>query len=112
MRILVTDGAGYVGSHVYKALAAADYEPIAYDNLDRGHRSAVKWGPLEHGDIRDPVRIDQFLRKYQPRAIMHFAALAYVAESVADPASYYHNNVAGTLTLLDSMRRNGIGLRK
>ncbi|NEX17225.1 MAG: UDP-glucose 4-epimerase GalE [Halochromatium sp.] len=106
--ILVTGGAGYIGSHACKALAAAGYSPIAYDNLVNGHPWAVRWGPLEHGDILDRARLDAVLRKYRPAAVMHFAAFAYVGESMADPGKYYRNNVAGTLTLLEAMRDQGI----
>lgn len=106
--ILVTGGAGYIGSHACKALAAAGYSPITYDNLVYGHPWAVRWGPLEHGDILDRARLDAVLRKYQPAAVMHFAAFAYVGESMADPGKYFRNNVAGTLTLLEAMRDQGI----
>ena len=102
--VLVTGGAGYIGAHACKALARAGYTPITYDNMVYGHRSAVKWGPLEEGDITDSVRLEAVMRKYNPKAVMHFAAYAYVGESVEKPSKYYHNNVAGTLTLLDSMR--------
>src|SRR5260370_26716849 len=101
--ILVTGGAGYVGSHVCKSLAAAGYIPIAYDNLSRGNRWAVKWGPLEQGDIADAQRVRLVLEKYQPVALMHFAAYAYVGESVEQPLLYYKNNVAGTVALLQAV---------
>jgi len=104
MNILVTGGAGYIGSHACKALAKAGYTPITYDNLVYGHRWAVKWGPLEEGDIADYARLNEVIAKYQPVAVMHFAAYAYVGESVEDPGKYYRNNVAGTLTLLEVMR--------
>jgi UDP-arabinose 4-epimerase len=106
--ILVTGGAGYIGAHTCKALSRAGYTPITYDNLVYGHRSAVKWGPLEEGDIADHGRLDAVLQKYNPKAVMHFAAYAYVGESVEKPSKYYHNNVAGTLRLLESMRKRGI----
>lgn len=106
--ILVTGGAGYIGAHACKALKRAGYTPVAYDNLVYGHRSAVKWGPLEEGDISDRQRLVSALQKYNPLAVMHFAAYAYVGESVEDPAKYYRNNVAGTLTLLEVMRSCGI----
>ncbi len=109
MNILVTGGAGYIGSHACKALAQAGYTPIAYDNLVYGHRWAVRWGPLEQGDIADRPRLDAVLAYYQPAAVMHFAAYAYVGESVQDPGKYYRNNVAGTLTLLEAMREHGVG---
>ncbi|OQY04599.1 MAG: UDP-glucose 4-epimerase GalE [Desulfobacteraceae bacterium 4572_123] len=106
--ILVTGGAGYIGAHACKALATAGFTPVAYDNLVYGHRQAVKWGPLEEGDIGDRERLEAVLHKYDPAAVMHFAAYAYVGESVENPAKYYRNNVAGSLTLLESMRSCGI----
>ena len=106
--ILVTGGAGYIGSHACKALAKAGYLPVAYDNLVYGHRWAVKWGPLEKGDIADREKLESVVDKYNPIAVMHFAAYAYVGESVENPSKYYHNNVAGTLTLLEAMRGRGI----
>ncbi|MFC1843570.1 UDP-glucose 4-epimerase GalE [Thermodesulfobacteriota bacterium] len=102
--ILVTGGAGYIGSHTCKALKLAGYTPVAYDNLVYGHEWAVKWGPLEIGDIADKTRLDEVILKYQPNAVIHFAAFAYVGESVEHPGKYYRNNVAGTLTLLEAMR--------
>lgn len=107
--VLVTGGAGYVGSHVCKALAAAGDQPVSYDNLSRGHDWAVKWGPLEQGDLDDKERLHQVMRQHRPEAVIHFAAYAYVGESVADPGLYYRNNVAGTLTLLEVMAEQGIG---
>lgn len=107
-RILVTGGAGYIGSHVCKDLAAEGYTPITYDNLVYGHPWAVKWGPLEKGDILDRPRLDEVIIKYRPEAVMHFAAYAYVGESVENPGKYYRNNVAGALTLLEAMRDNQI----
>ena len=106
--ILVTGGAGYIGAHACKALARAGYTPITYDNMVYGHAAAVKWGPLEEGDITDYARLEAVMRKYNPKAVMHFAAYAYVGESVEKPSKYYRNNVAGTLTLLESMRSCGI----
>jgi len=106
--VIVTGGAGYIGSHACKALATAGYNPVSYDNLSRGHAFSVKWGPLEIGDIRDPDRLDEVFHHYRPCAVMHFAALAYVGESVTRPMEYYHNNVVGSYTLLDSMARQGI----
>ncbi|WP_159309869.1 UDP-glucose 4-epimerase GalE [Spiribacter roseus] len=108
MNILVTGGAGYIGSHACKALAEAGYTPIAYDNLVCGHSWAIKWGPFEEGDIADRARLKEVITKYQPAAVMHFAAYAYVGESVQDPGKYYRNNVAGTLTLLEVIRDSGI----
>lgn len=109
MRILVTGGAGYIGSHSCKALAAAGHEPIVFDSLVHGHAEAVRWGPLEQGDILDAARLDEVLRRYRPDLVMHFAAFAYVGESVTDPAKYYRNNISGSLCLLDAMMRNGVG---
>jgi UDP-glucose-4-epimerase GalE len=103
--ILVTGGAGYVGSHACKALAAAGHTPVAYDNLSRGHREFARWGPLVVGDLRDGARLDETFAQHRIDAVMHFAALAYVGESVGEPALYYRNNVGGTLELLEAMRR-------
>jgi UDP-arabinose 4-epimerase len=106
--VLVTGGAGYIGAHACKALARAGYLPVTYDSLVRGHEWAVKWGPLVRGDISDRRRVDRAIAEYQPVAIMHFAAFAYVGESVGDPGKYYHNNVMGSLTLLEAARDAGI----
>ena len=108
--VLVTGGAGYVGSHACKALARAGFTPVAYDNLSRGRRRLARFGPLEVGDIRDRGRLDAALRRHRVEAVMHFAAYAYVGESVAAPALYYQNNLAGTLDLLEAMRARDIGL--
>ena len=108
LNILVTGGAGYIGSHTCKALAAAGFMPVAYDNLVFGHEWAVKWGPLARGDILDRGRLEEVFRQYKPSAIVHFAAYAYVGESVEQPAKYYKNNVTGTLTLLEAMRDHGV----
>jgi UDP-arabinose 4-epimerase len=107
--ILVTGGAGYIGSHACKELARRGYTPVAYDNLTFGHEYAVKWGPLERGDILDRARLDEVLRKYRPAAVMHFAAFGYVGESVENPGKYYRNNVGGSLTLLEAMCAHGVG---
>ncbi len=106
--ILVTGGAGYIGSHACKALAKAGYTPVTYDNLIYGHEWAVQWGPLVIGDIADPDHLRHTIQQYNPEAVMHFAAYAYVGESVQDPAKYYINNVSGTLQLLDVMREQTI----
>ncbi len=106
--ILVTGGAGYIGAHACKALNRIGYTPVTYDNLVYGHRSAVKWGPLEIGDISDRERVEAVIGKYQPIAVMHFAAYAYVGESVKNPSKYYQNNVAGTLKLLEAMRNHSL----
>jgi UDP-arabinose 4-epimerase len=106
--VLVTGGAGYIGSHTCKALAHAGYTPVAYDSLVFGHEWAVKWGPLEKGDILDGARLDQVMTRYAPCAIVHFAAFAYVGESVTNPGKYYRNNVAGSLNLIEAAIRNNI----
>lgn len=91
------------GSHACKALAAKGYVPITYDNLCRGNRWAVEWGPLEQGDIADENKVRAVLERYRPAALMHFAAYAYVGESVEQPLLYYGNNFAGTASLLKSI---------
>ncbi len=106
--VLVTGGAGYIGSHACKALARAGYRPVVFDNISRGHRDAVRWGPLVEGDLRDRERLATALDEHQVSAVMHFAAYAYVGESVADPATYYRNNLGGTLSLLEAMRATGV----
>jgi UDP-arabinose 4-epimerase len=103
-RVLVTGGAGYIGSHACKALAAAGYLPVTYDNLSIGNRWAVRWGPLERGDILDAARLHEVFRAHRPVAVMHFAALALVGESMAAPGLYYRTNVGGVLTLADAAR--------
>jgi UDP-arabinose 4-epimerase len=108
MNILVTGGAGFIGSHACKALAHAGYTPVAYDNLSRGHVHAVKWGPLAEGDIRDSVRLIEVMRGYNIRAVLHFAALAYVGESFSAVDAYEDINIAGTWSLLDAMRAAGV----
>jgi UDP-arabinose 4-epimerase len=102
--VLVTGGAGYVGSHACKALALAGYRPVVYDDLACGHAASVRWGPLEQGDIRDEPRLATVFDEYRPLAVLHFAAFAYVGESITNPEKYYSNNVEGTLSLLRVMR--------
>ena len=106
--VLVTGGAGYVGAHGCKALAAAGYRPVVYDNLVHGHEQAVQWGPLERGELADRGRLDALFEQYRPIAVMHFAAFAYVGESVADPGKYYRNNVGGSLSLIEAMVAHGV----
>ena len=108
MRVFVTGGAGFVGSHACKALAEAGHTPVVFDNLRTGHRRFVKWGPFEHGDICDVSALNAAMRRHKPDAIMHFAALAYVGESVSEPNLYYRTNAAGSLNLLDAMRANDV----
>jgi UDP-arabinose 4-epimerase len=102
--VLVTGGAGFIGSHVCKLLAASGFEPVTYDNLSTGHRDAVRWGPLVRGDILDRGKLERAVDTFKPIAVMHFAAVASVAESVVDPALYYRINVMGTLSLLDTCK--------
>lgn len=106
--VLVTGGAGYIGSHACKALARAGYRPVAVDNLVNGHEWAVRWGPLERADIGDRTRLDEIFTSHRPSAVMHFAAFAYVGDSVRDPGAYYRNNVVGSLTLLEAARDHGV----
>jgi UDP-glucose-4-epimerase GalE len=101
--VLVTGGAGYVGAHSCKALAQAGYIPIVYDNLSTGHESFVRWGPFVKADIRDHATLREVMLAYDVSAVLHFAACAYVGESVIDPQKYYDNNVGGTLALLRAM---------
>lgn len=102
--ILDTGGAGYIGSHTCKALHEAGYTPVTLDNLVYGHEWAVKWGPFVNADLCDRQALDECFEKYKPEAVIHFAAFAYVGESVTDPSKYYNNNVACSLNLLDAMR--------
>jgi len=104
--VIVTGGAGYVGSHACKALARAGFVPVTIDNMARGHEWAVKWGPLVKADLADTTALDAVFASYRPLAVLHFAAFAYVGESVSAPEKYYRNNVAGTLSLLDVMLRH------
>ena len=106
--VLVTGGAGYIGSHACKALAQAGYTPVTYDNLSRGYRHAVRWGPLVEGEVADRAALVAAIKAHDASSVMHFAAFAYVGESGTDPALYYRNNVIGTLTLLDAMREAGV----
>jgi len=101
--VLVVGGAGYVGSHCAKVLAASGYQPVVYDNFSTGNRDFVRWGPMVEGDVRDIGELRQAIENYTPAAIMHFAALISVGESVEDPQSYYDVNVGGTLSLLNAM---------
>jgi UDP-glucose-4-epimerase GalE len=107
-RILITGGAGYIGSHCAKALAAAGHELIIFDSLLFGHRDFVRWGKLIEGDIRDATAVCSLMATFPIDAVMHFAALAYVGESIAAPGRYYDTNVHGTRTLLDAMVRVGV----
>src|SRR5579862_4587027 len=109
MRILVTGGAGYIGSHAVKLFLARGHEVWVYDNLCFGHRKAVPAERLIVGDLHETHRLDQLLVESRIEAVVHFAAFAFVGESVKDPAKYYRNNLIGTLGLMESLRRHGIG---
>lgn len=100
--ILVTGGAGYIGSHACKLLKAAGYVPVTYDNLSTGWRDAVKFGPFEQGDMLDRSRLDEVFRKHDPVGVMHFAALSQVGESMQDPGRYWRENVVGGLNLAEA----------
>ncbi|MFG6531481.1 MULTISPECIES: UDP-glucose 4-epimerase GalE [unclassified Sulfitobacter] len=107
-KVLVTGGAGYIGAHACKALAQAGYTPVVFDNLSTGHRAAVKFGPLVEGDLLDRAAIDAALAEHAPIAVMHFAALSQVGESMQDPARYWRENVLGGLNLIEATRAAGI----
>lgn len=100
--VLVTGGAGYIGSHACKALAASGYTPVTFDNLSTGWEDAVKYGPFELGDLSDRATLDTVFAKYEPIAVMHFAALSQVGDSMKDPGAYWRNNVIGSLNLIES----------
>ncbi|QFT58181.1 UDP-glucose 4-epimerase [Sulfitobacter sp. THAF37] len=100
--VLVTGGAGYIGSHACKALKHAGFTPVTYDNLATGWQDAVKFGPFERGDLLDRTRLDEVFAAYQPIAVMHFAALSQVGEAMAQPGKYWRNNVSGSLTLIEA----------
>ncbi|MBZ0128310.1 MAG: UDP-glucose 4-epimerase GalE [Rhodobacteraceae bacterium] len=101
--VLVTGGAGFIGSHACKALKAAGYLPVTFDNITTGWLDAVKFGPLERGDLNDRARLDQVFAQYQPIAVLHFAALSDVGQSMREPGRYWQNNVGGSLNLLEAM---------
>lgn len=105
MAILVCGGAGYIGSHVNKQLHKEGYETVVFDNLVYGHREAVKWGTFIQGDLKNPEEIEAVFQKYPIEAVFHFAAYAYVGESVGNPEKYYYNNIANTLNLLHVMKQ-------
>jgi UDP-arabinose 4-epimerase len=107
IRILVTGGAGYIGSHCAKALATNGFAPVVFDNLSTGHAEFVQWGPLVRGELDDTDRLISTISTHEISAVMHFAASSLVGESVADPQKYYLNNVGGTLSLLRAMREGG-----
>lgn len=101
-KVLVTGGAGYIGSHACKVLSRAGFEPVTFDNLSTGWQQAVKFGPFEQGDLLDRSRLDEVFAKHQPVAVMHFAAFSQVGESMSDPGLYWRNNVGGSLNLIEA----------
>lgn len=107
-RLLVTGGAGYIGSHTAKQLRLEGIEPVVYDNLTTGNLSSVRWGPFVRGDILDTPHLIEIIEQYKPVAVIHLAASTHVGESVTDPAKYYRNNVCGTQSLLDACRQAGL----
>ena len=107
-KVLVTGGAGYIGSHACKALRAAGYTPVTFDNLCTGWEDAVKFGPFEKGDLLDRARLDEVFARHEPVAVMHFAALSQVGESMASPGKYWRNNVEGSLNLIEATAAAGV----
>ena len=106
--VLVTGGAGYVGSHACKALSRAGFTPVVFDDLSRGHRDAVRWGPLIEGDIRDAGRLESAMRQNSVSAILHFAGRSEVGESVKDPLAYYDVNTGGALAIVRAALAAGV----
>src|SRR5258707_2008591 len=106
--ILVTGGAGYIGSHVCKALAEAGHRPICFDTLEKGHDWAVRWGPLECGDIGDVLRLHEVFRRHRPSAVIHLAGYIEVGESVKQPERYLHNNATKSNVLIEASLRHGV----
>ncbi len=100
--VLVTGGAGYIGSHACKALKAAGYIPVTFDNLSTGWRDAVRFGPFEEGDLADRARLDEVFARWQPVAVMHFAAISLVGDAMRDPGAYWRVNVVGALNLIEA----------
>ncbi|MCS7068360.1 MAG: UDP-glucose 4-epimerase GalE [Meiothermus sp.] len=108
MNVLVVGGAGYIGSHTAKTLKKAGHNPVVLDNLSTGHRWAVRWGPLVEADLADKKAVLQAMRDHRIEAVIHFAANAYVGESMQNPAKYFRNNVANMLNLLEAQHESGI----
>jgi len=106
-KVLVTGGAGYIGSHACKALRAGGFTPVTFDNLITGWQDAVKFGPFEQGDLLDHAALDAVFAKHEPIAVMHFAALSQVGESMQQPGRYWHNNVTGSMNLFDAAVQAG-----
>jgi UDP-glucose 4-epimerase len=108
MNIFVTGGAGYIGSHIVKALGEAGHDVLVYQNLSTGHEWAVLYGKLVKGDLANEALLEKTIKDFSPDAVIHFAAFIQVEESVREPLKYYRNNVSNSLTLLDILRRNGV----
>jgi UDP-arabinose 4-epimerase len=108
MRVLITGGAGYIGSHTAKLLAVSGHTPIVFDDFTQGHDWAVKWGPLERGSLADQGRLREVFAAHKVVAVVHFAASALVGESMSQPTKYFRNNTVATLNLLDAMREAGV----
>ena len=106
--VLVTGGAGYIGSHACKVLSAKGYVPVTYDNLSTGWAQAVKYGPFVQGDLMDRAALDAAFAEYKPVAVMHFAAFSQVGEAMSDPGKYWRNNVLGSLSLAEAAVANGV----
>src|SRR5471032_1077315 len=106
--VLVAGGAGYIGSHVCKALAEQGFTPVCYDTLEKGHDWAVRWGPLERGDVGDRQRLDEVFVRHRPTAVIHLAGYIEVGESVREPERYLHNNVTKTAALIDAALHHGV----
>lgn len=103
MRILVTGGAGYIGSHTAKLLGEKGFEPVGFDNFSTGHRWAPEWGPLVRGDLADSALVRNVVKDYDIKGVIHFAGSAYVGESMSNPQKYFRNNVVNTLHMLDAL---------
>ena len=101
-KIIVTGGAGYIGSHTCKVLKKNGFDPITIDNLSTGHQSFVKWGDLIQCDITNTTKLTNVLKKIKPLAVIHFAAFSYVGESMINPMKYYSNNLLGTISLIEA----------
>jgi UDP-glucose 4-epimerase len=108
MKVLVTGGAGYIGSHMVAALGERGFEVLVYDNLSKGHRDALLSGRLVVGDLNDTQLVKSTLREFKPDAVMHFAAFIEVGESVMEPLKYYRNNSVNAVSLVDTMVNEGI----
>jgi UDP-arabinose 4-epimerase len=108
MIVLVTGGAGYIGSHVCKALKRAGYTPVTFDNLSHGHEWAVRWGPFFHGDLQNSEDLDAVILKYRPEMVIHLAGSIHLRESIENPFQHYFNNVIGSLSLLKAMVKHSI----